>query len=353
MNVPNLIQPDYQAFIAELKERIQTAQIKAALSVNRELVLLYWQIGKAILDKQQAAGWGTKIIDTLSADLTHAFPSMKGFSPRNLGYMKKFAEAYPDLSILQQAAAKLPWTHNCLILDKVKDPETRLWYIEQTLAHGWSRNVLVHQIESNQYHRQVLADKTHNFVATLPVLQSDLAHQLLKDPYSFDFLTLGAEAQERDIETALIAHITQFLLELGKGFAFIGRQYHLDVGGSDYYLDLLFYHTRLKCHVVIELKAGAFKPKYAGKLNFYLSAVDDLIKDAADNPTIGIILCKEKDRVTAEYALRNLSSPISVNEYQLSVAIPEALQTSLPTIEALEREVEAVTLLHENEGERP
>lgn len=228
--------------------------------------------------------------------------------------------------------------HHCILLDKVKDPDARLWYIQKTVECGWSRNVLALQIESGLYERQALSVKTHNFPATLPKPQSDLAHDFLKDPYSFDFLTLTEEAQEREIETALTTHITQFLLELGKGFAFVGRQYPLSVGGEDFFVDLLFYHTRLKCYIVLELKAGAFKPEYAGKLNFYLSAVDDLLRDDADQPTIGMILCQEKNRVVAEYALRDTSKPIGIAEYRLTEAIPERLKEQLPTIEALEQE---------------
>ncbi len=242
----------YDDFLQELKERIRSAQVKAALSVNRELVLLYWQIGRETIIRQQQQGWGAKVIERLARDLKAAFPDMKGFSVRNLKYMRAFAEAYPDEQIVQQAAALIPWFHNCVILDKVKNKFEREWYIQKTIENGWSRNILVHQIESGLYHRQGKA--TTNFENTLPKPQSELAQQLLKDPYNFDFLSLGKEALERDLEKALIEHIRDFLLELGVGFAFVGSQYHLEVGNQDFYIDLLFYHLHLRCYVVIDLK---------------------------------------------------------------------------------------------------
>jgi len=322
-----------------LKQKIKTAQIKAALSVNSQLVTLYWEIGKTILEKQEQEGWGTKVIDNLSRDLQKSFPEMKGFSVRNLKYMRKFAESYPDFQFVQQAAAQIPWFHNMVILDKITNEPERLWYIKKTVENGWSRNILTMQIESKLFERQTTKEKIDNFNLTLPSPQSDLVREVLKDPYKLDFLGVGDEAQEREIEKGLVKHITHFLLELGKGFAFVGQQYHVEVGNEDYYIDLLFYHIKLKCYVVIELKAGKFKPEYAGKLNFYLSAVDDNLKEESDNPSIGIILCKTKDKLTAEYALRNLASPISVNEYMLVESIPENMKTSLPTIEELEAEL--------------
>jgi len=336
------IDKSYIQTLNELKSKIKTAQIKAALSVNAEMIYLYWEIGNTILQKQQQEGWGANIINRLSGDLQKSFPDMKGFSPRNLGYMKKFAETYPDSIILQEVLAKITWYRNITLLDKIKSDNERLWYANKIIENGWSRNVLVHQIEGSLYNRQALAQKTNNFDLTLPKPQSDLARELLKDPYKFDFLSVSDEAYEREIEKELVKHITHFLLELGKGFAFVGQQYHLEVSGQDYYIDLLFYHTKLKCYVVIELKAGAFKPEYAGKLNFYLSAVDDLVKDENDNPSIGIILCKSKDKLTAEYSLRNLISPISVNEYKLVESIPNELKLTLPTIEEIERELDGI-----------
>ncbi|MFB2980453.1 YhcG family protein [Microseira sp. BLCC-F43] len=265
---------NYDQFLRDLKERIQNAKIRAAVAVNRELVLLYWQIGREILTRQQQQGWGAKVINRLAKDLQKSFPEMKGFSPRNLKYMRAFAEAYPDEQFVQQLAAQIPWFHNCTLLDKVKDPTERLWYIQQTIQYGWSRSILTHQIESKLYHRQGTA--TTNFSQTLQEPQSDLAQQILKDPYNFDFLSLGKEAQERDIENALVARIRDFLLELGVGFAFVGSQYPIEVSGKQYRIDLLFYHFRLHCFVVIDLKTVEFEPEFSGQMNFYVSAIDDL-----------------------------------------------------------------------------
>ncbi|MDM9379270.1 PDDEXK nuclease domain-containing protein [Chlorogloeopsis sp. ULAP01] len=328
----------YDDFLLELKTRISHAQLRAALAVNKELVLLYWQIGRDILQRQQQQGWGAKVITRLAADLQQAFPEMKGFSRTNLMYMRAFAEAYPDEQFVQQIVGQIPWGHNIRILDAVKDPIERLWYAQQAIQYGWSRNVLVHQIESQLFHRQGKA--VTNFDRTLPQPQSELAKQLLKDPYSFDFLNLREEVQERDLEQALIKHIRDFLLELGVGFAFVGSQYHLEVGGEDFYIDLLFYHLRLRCYVVIELKIEEFKPEFSGKMNFYVSAVDDSLRHPEDRPTIGIILCKSKNRVVVEYSLRDMNKPIGVSVYQLRNTLPESLQGKLPTIEQLEAELE-------------
>jgi predicted nuclease of restriction endonuclease-like (RecB) superfamily len=327
----------YAELLESLKVRIRQAQLRAALSVNRELVLLYWHIGKQILQRQQQEGWGAKVIDHLALDLGREFPDMKGFSPRNLKYMRAFAQAWPDEQIVQQLVAQIPWGHNVRLLDYVKDPAERLWYVQQTIEHGWSRNVLVHQIESKLYERQGKA--ITNFERTLPAPQSDLARSLMKDPYVFDFLTLGPEVQERDLERALLNHLRDFLLELGKGFAFVGSQYRLEVGGEEFYLDLLFYQIRLRCFVVIELKVGEFKPEYAGKMNFYLSAVDDLLRHPEDRPSIGLILCKSQNRLVAEYALRDVSKPMGMATYRLTQTLPADLQESLPSIEELEREL--------------
>lgn len=327
----------YPKLLESLKARIRQAQVRAALSVNRELVLLYWHIGREILQRQEQEGWGAKVIDRLAQDLRREFPDMKGFSPRNLKYMRAFAEAWPSEQIVQQVVAQIPWGHNVRLLDDVKDPTERLWYVQQTLEHGWSRNVLVHQIESKLYQRQGKA--ITNFERTLPAPQSDLARSLLKDPYVFDFLSLGPQAQERDLERALVERLRDFLLELGKGFAFVGRQYHLEVGGEDFYLDLLFYQLRLRCFVVIELKIGEFKPEDAGKMNFYLSAVDDLLRQPEDRPSIGLILCKSQNRVIAEYALRDMSKPMGVATYRVTKALPAELQENLPSIEELEKEL--------------
>ncbi|GIX46032.1 MAG: hypothetical protein KatS3mg131_0243 [Candidatus Tectimicrobiota bacterium] len=265
------------------------------------------------------------------------FGNLNGYSPRNLKYMRAFAEAYPDEQFVQEVLAQITWYHNITLLDKVKDPQERLWYIQQTIEHGWSRNVLVHQIESGLYRRQGQA--ITNFERTLPAPQSDLARSLVKDPYVFDFLTLGPQAQERDLERALLEHLRDFLLELGTGFAFVGSQYRLEVGGEEFYIDLLFYQLRLRCYVVIDLKIGEFRPEYAGKMNFYLSAVDDLLRHPEDRPSIGLILCKSKNRLVAEYALRDLSKPMGVATYRVTEALPSELQEGLPSLEELEAEL--------------
>ncbi|MBI3652748.1 MAG: DUF1016 domain-containing protein [Acidobacteria bacterium] len=335
----------YEEFLRDLKTRIRTAQVRAALSVNRELVLLYWQIGRDILQRQTQKGWGAKVIDRLSADLRKAFPEMKGFSPRNLKYMRAFAEAWPDEPFVQQVAAQIPWFHNCVLLDKASTAAEREWYIHKTIEHGWSRNVLVLQIESGLYRRQGKA--VSNFAQTLPPLQSDLAQQLLKDPYNFDFLTLGDAAHERDLERGLMQHIREFLLELGQGFAFVSSQYHLEIGDQDFFLDLLFYHLKLRCFVVVDLKMTEFKPEYAGKMNFYLSAVDDLLRQPQDHQTLGMILCKGKNKIVVEYALRDTQKPIGVSAFQLGEALPEEYQASLPTIEELEAELNSLPLADE------
>jgi predicted nuclease of restriction endonuclease-like (RecB) superfamily len=331
------IAKDYTEFLQSLKEKITKAQVRAALAVNRELVLLYWQIGREILERQKAQGWCAKVIEQLSKDLRSAFPEMKGFSRTNLLYMRSFAENYPDEHFVQQVAGQIPWFHNCVILDKAKTPEEREFYINKTIENGWSRNILVLQIESRLYERQGKA--ITNFDLTLPSPQSDLAKQLLKDPYNFDFLTLHDEAVERDLEKALLENIRKFLLELGVGFAFVGSQYHLEVGEQDFYIDLLFYHLKLRSFVVIELKMTEFKPEYAGKMNFYLSAVDDLLRHEKDEPTIGLILCKSKNKFVAEYALRKMESPIGVSEMHWIEKLPENLKGSLPTIEEIEEEL--------------
>lgn len=327
----------YQELLAHLKTQIRTAQVRAALAVNQELVLLYWGIGKEILGRQKEDGWGTRVIDRLAKDLGSEFPGMQGLSTRNLNYMKAFAEAWPDRAILQQAAAQLPWFHNCVLLDKVKAREERLWYIQQAIQNGWSRNVLVMHIESRLYQRQGKA--ITNFQATLPQPQSDLAEQLIKDPYNFDFLTLAQEARERDLEQGLLAHLRRFLIELGAGFAFVGSQVPLEVGGEDFKIDLLFYHLKLRCFVVIDLKMTPFKPEYAGKMNFYLAAVDDMLRHPDDKPSIGLILCKTKNHIVAEYALRGTATPMSISEFRHLEKLPEQLKGTLPTIEEIETEL--------------
>lgn len=328
----------YADWLAELKNRIHHAQQRAALAVNRELVALYWQIGGDILQRQAAQGWGAKVIERLAHDLRTAFPDMKGFSPRNLKYMRAFAEAWPDAEFVQQAVAQLPWGHQLVLLDKLNSPEERRWYAAKAIEHNWSRNVLVMQIETCLLERSGRA--VTNFDTRLPRPLSDLARESIKDPYRFDFLGLTDEAQEREIEGALVRHVTEFLLELGAGFAFVGRQVLLDIGGDEFFIDLLFYHLKLRCYVVIELKGGKFKPEHLGQLGFYLSAVDAQIKHPQDAPTIGLLLCKSKNKVVAEYALRDNAQPMGIAEYKLLESLPAELQTSLPSIEQIERELQ-------------
>lgn len=352
----------YADWLGDIKTQIHEAQQRAAQALNLHLVSLYWKIGRAILDQQEQQGWGAKIIDRLAQDLRTNFPSMKGFSRTNLMYMRAFADAWPDTGICAAAAAqidgsnrptaagqiqaspivhqlvdKLPWGHHCVLLDKLKSREDRLWYAQKAVEHNWSRNILVMQIESRLMERS--GGAVTNFAHTLPKPQSDLARESLKDPYRFDFLGLGEEAQEREIEGALVKHVTDFLLELGAGFAFVGRQVLLDVGGEEFFIDLLFYHLKLRCYVVIELKAGKFKPEHLGQLSFYLTAMDAQVKHPDDAPTIGLLLCKSKNKVVAGYALRDKSQPLGVAEYQLVESLPPELQTSLPSIEQIEREL--------------
>ncbi len=337
---------DYLPFLDELKNSIRQAQIKAGLSVNRELVLLYWQIGKGILNQQATQGWGSNVIGQLAEDLKKSFPEMKGFSPRNLKYMRAFADAYPDLAFVQAAPAQITWYHNCTLLDKVKDPSERQFYTEQTIVNGWSRDVLVHQIESGLHTRQGKA--ITNFANTLPKPQSELAQQILKDPYNLEFLTLAPEALERDLERSLLEKLKDFLLELGTGFSFVGSQYHLEVGGQDYFLDLLFYHLKMRCFVIVDLKITDFKPEYAGKMGFYLAVADDQLRHETDQPSVGLILCKTRNSVVAEYTLRNSANPMGVSEYKVAQALPASLKASLPTIETLERELAKPFMLDES-----
>lgn len=339
---------DYATFLEELKTRIHKAQTKAAIAVNRELVSLYWHIGQSIVERQKAAGWGTAVIEQLAHDIQKSFPGIAGFSISNIWRMRAFYLAYADQGDTKLAqlareigrerifetVTSIPWWHNIVLIEKVEDVRHRLWYAQKTIEHGWSRAVLVHQIESNLHERQGLA--INNFHLTLPSPQSDLAKQTLKDPYVFDFLNIAQDSAERQLERGLLEHIRNFLLELGIGFAFVGSQYHLEVDGEDFYLDLLFYHLRLRCYVVIDLKVENFKPEFAGKMNFYLAAVDNLLKHPGDQPSIGLILCKKRKKLIAEYALRNTKTPIGVSEYRLTTALPRELHECLPTAEELE-----------------
>jgi predicted nuclease of restriction endonuclease-like (RecB) superfamily len=328
---------EYSAWLESLKSRIAKARSQAALAVNAELIRLYWQLGREIVERQEKQGWGAKVIDRLARDLKEAFPEMKGFSSTNLKYMRTFAEQCPELRIGQQPADQLPWFHLVTLITRVDDLSAREWYAVQTVQHGWSRSTLEAHLKSRSNERQGRA--ISNFSARLETPHAALAQQSLKDPYLFDFLGLGEEAHERDIEEALTRHITLFLLELSAGFAFVGRQYRLEVGGDEFFIDLLFYHTRLKGYVVVELKATAFKPEHAGQLNFYLAAVDAQLKAPDDRPTIGLLLCKTKNRLVAEYALSGIDKPIGVAEYQLVRALPEPLEGNLPSIEDIEAEL--------------
>ena len=330
----------YDDFLRDLKDRIRTAQVRAIVAINQELVLLYWNVGGEISRRMREKAWGTKVVDKLSADLRREFPDIHGFSPRNLRYMRSFADAWPDEAILQQAVAKLPWGHNVILLDKLDSLEERHWYAQECLEFGWSRNILVHQIETSLYARQGKA--VNNFTRTLPAPQSDLAGQILKDPFNFDFLTLHKDARERELQEGLIHHIRQFLLELGKGFAFVGSPYRLEVGGDEFEIDMLFYHLKLRCYIVIDLKIGKFAPQDAGQMNFYLSAVDDLLRHPDDSQSIGLILCRTKNAVVAEYALRDVNKPIGVATHltrEIEGALPKEYRYSLPTIEEIEAEL--------------
>ena len=328
---------EYLATIEQVKQEIKAAQYKAAVHVNTELIMLYHSIGCVI---NAHKSWGNKFIENLAQDIKLEFPQSTGYSVRNLKYMAKFAATYPDAEFVQQVVAQIPWGHNVVLLDKVADAEERNWYIDACRKNGWSRNVLVHQIESGLYQRQALAEKISNFERRLPSPQSELAVQTMKDPYIFDFIPFKEDMVERDIERALVQDVTKLLLELGTGFAFLGNQYHLNVGGDDFYIDLLFYNLNLRCYVVIELKTGEFKPEYAGQLNFYLSAVDGILKKDADNPSIGLLLCKSKNDLVAEYSLKDMSKPIGVSEYKITSTLPEELERELPSVEDLQKRIQ-------------
>jgi predicted nuclease of restriction endonuclease-like (RecB) superfamily len=331
-------QKDYLDWFVSIKSKINTAQIKAALSVNTELINLYWEIGKSIVEKQEIFSWGNSVVEKLSIDLKNQFEDTTGFSRTNLFSMRQFYQFYKVLGEkVPQAVGQIPWGHNRLILNKIKDLSQAIFYAQECFENEWSRNILELQIESKLFERQGKA--ITNFSTTLPTPHSDLAKQTLKDPYIFDFLTLEKPVQELEIERQLVAHVTKFLLELGKGFAFIGRQYELKIGNKSRYLDLLFYHIKLRCFVVIEIKAGEFEPEFAGKMNYYLSAVDDILKAESDNPSIGIILCKSKDKIDVEYTLRDFGKPIGVSNYSITEIIPNNLQSDLPTVEQMEKEL--------------
>lgn len=353
----------YAELLGRIKQRIRQGQTRAMLSANAEMINMYWDIGRMLQERQQQEGWGAGVIPRLSRDLRNELPEVKGFSERNITRMLALYREYPAAAFVPQAVAqikasvkvpqvvaqtdnhdvlqrlvvKIPWGHNILLMEKVKDLKTRIWYMQAIVAQGWSRDILLHMIEGRAHARQGKA--IHNFETRLPSPQSDLVRKALKDPYVFDFLTLEEPFHESELETSLIRHLEKFLLELGQGFAFVGRQYHLDIGEEDFYIDLLFYHLKLRCFVVIELKKGGFKPEYAGKMNFYCNVVDDRLKHEADNPTIGLILCQDKKAVLAEYTLRGVAKPIGVSEYELTRALPASLKSALPSVEEIELEL--------------
>lgn len=330
---------NYQAVLEAVKARIREAQLGAAVAVNQELVLLYWRIGKEIIGRQEKEGWGSKVVERLAKDLQKEFPGMGGFSERNLKYMRTFAEGYPDRSIVQQAVALIPWGHNVLLLTKVKSAEHRQWYAQATVANGWSRAVLDVQIATHAHRRQGKA--ITNFKRTMPAERSDLAQQTLKDPYAFEFLGIADGMRERDLEQALVDHIQKVLLELGSGFAFVGRQMPLEVGGKDFAFDLLFYHLKLRCFIVVDLKMEAFEPEHAGKMNFYLTAVDEQLRHPDDKPSIGLLLCKDNNKLVAEYALRDVGKPIGVAEWRTKLVstLPKKFRGALPSVKDIEREL--------------
>jgi len=354
----------YTDLLASVKQRIRQGQARAVLAANAELIALYWDVGRMIHERQRQEGWGAGVIPRLARDIRNELPEVKGFSERNIGRMIAFYRTYSEdteflpqpvakietpekvpqpvaqmdfRAILQRLAAKIPWGHNILLLEKVKDLSARLWYMQQVVEHGYARETLTSMIKSRAHERH--GKTVSNFSDRLPSDQSALVVQALKDPYIFDFLTLEEPFHERELETELVRHLEKFLLELGQGFAFVGRQYRVEVGEEDYYIDLLFYHLKLRCFVVIELKKGSFKAEYAGKMNFYCNVVDDCLRHHGDNPTIGLILCQDRKTVLAEYALRGIDKPIGISEYELTRTLPESLKSALPSIEDIEREL--------------
>ncbi len=335
---------EYVEWVKHLKKKFKEVQIKAAVKVNNELLNFYWDLGKEIVKKQKETKWGDKFLEKLSKDLMSEFPNIKGFSRRNLMYIKKWYMFYSvDPKLVQQAVAlitQIPWGHNLIIITKCKDLQDALFYVRKTIENGWSRSVLTHQIESGLYRRKGKA--ITNFDTTLPKPQSDLAREIIKDPYCFDFLTIEEDYTEKELEEDLLTHLTKFLLELGSGFSFLGKQYKIEIGGEEFFIDLLFYHVKLHSYIVIELKTGKFKPEYAGKLNFYISSIDSILKTEKDNPTIGILICKGKNKTIAEYSLKDITKPIGVSEYKITKDLPEELKSSLPDIEEIEAELNAI-----------
>ena len=331
---------EYHTFLVDIKNQIKLSQQKAFNAVNQEMISLYFNIGKMIDIWQKELGWGAKVIDKLSLDILNEFPTMSGFSTRNLKLMVQFYKEYSNDEFVQPIVAQIPWTHNIILIQKIKDKNIRFWYMEQTLQNGWSKDILSLMIKSEVHNRT--GNLVSNFSQILPPLESDLVQQSFKDPYRFDFLTITEPFRERELENNLIKHMEKFLIELGSGFAFVGRQYKLEIGDDEFYIDLLFYHLKLRCFIVVELKKGKFKPEYSGQVNFYCSAIDGILAQKDDKPTIGLILCQEKNEIVAEYSLRNMTQPIGISEYQLTEVLPKEFESSLPTIEEIEQELKQI-----------
>ena len=330
----------YNSFLVDIKTQIKLSQQKAFNAVNQEMISLYFNIGKMIDTWQKELGWGAKVIDKLSLDILNEFPTMSGFSTRNLKLMVQFYKEYSNDEFVQPIVAQIPWTHNIILIQKIKDKNIRFWYMEQTLNNGWSKDILSLMINSEVHNRT--GNLVSNFSQILPPLESDLVQQSFKDPYRFDFLTITEPFRERELENNLIKHMEKFLIELGSGFAFVGRQYKLEIGDDEFYIDLLFYHLKLRCFIVVELKKGKFKPEYSGQVNFYCSAIDGILAQKDDKPTIGLILCQEKNEIVAEYSLKNMTQPIGISEYQLTEVLPKEFESSLPTIEEIEQELKQI-----------
>ena len=330
----------YNSFLVDIKTQIKLSQQKAFNAVNQEMISLYFNIGKMIDTWQKELGWGAKVIDKLSLDILNEFPTMSGFSTRNLKLMVQFYKEYSNDEFVQPIVAQIPWTHNIILIQKIKDKNIRFWYMEQTLQNGWSKDILSLMIKSEVHNRT--GNLVSNFSQILPPLESDLVQQSFKDPYRFDFLTITEPFRERELENNLIKHMEKFLIELGSGFAFVGRQYKLEIGDDEFYIDLLFYHLKLRCFIVVELKKGKFKPEYSGQVNFYCSAIDGILAQKDDKPTIELILCQEKNEIVAEYSLRNMTQPIGISEYQLTEVLPKEFESSLPTIEEIEQELKQI-----------
>ena len=330
----------YNSFLVDIKTQIKLSQQKAFNAVNQEMISLYFNIGKMIDTWQKELGWGAKVIDKLSLDILNEFPTMSGFSTRNLKLMVQFYKEYSNDEFVQPIVAQIPWTHNIILIQKIKDKNIRFWYMEQTLQNGWSKDILSLMINSEVHNRT--GNLVSNFSQILPPLESDLVQQSFKDPYRFDFLTITEPFRERELENNLIKHMEKFLIELGSGFAFVGRQYKLEIGDDEFYIDLLFYHLKLRCFIVVELKKGKFKPEYSGQVNFYCSAIDGILAQKDDKPTIGLILCQEKNEIVAEYSLKNMTQPIGISEYQLTEVLPKEFESSLPTIEEIEQELKQI-----------